>query len=341
MAVKDSWMYIENMPLGIRGKAFQGDAYYTAENPPVAAVFTYYLKESLKTAKQKRMEMEKKLRKEGKTIEYPSFEQMRLEDNEEKPYLLFTITDASGKTVRKLTTNAGAGLKRIVWNFRYPTTTPVSLKSKDASNPFADGDVGYLALPGDYKVAMGKVEDGKYTELVAAQPFTVKLLNNATLAASDRKAVVAFQEKVSELRRMIAGANATHRDLANAVKYLKVAVRETPNAPYSLLADIESIENRLQQLSLQLNGDRSLARREFETAPSIRQRVELIVYGLWNSTAAPTTTQEQNYTIAAELFAPVLKEIKQIADTDLPKIEKQLEEMGAPYTPRRSLQWRY
>lgn len=165
------------------------------------------------------------------------------------------------------------------------------------------------------------------------------MLNNATLPATDRQAVVNFQAKVSELARMVASANAVRGDLMKRIKFLKAAVKETPKAPVGLLAEIESIESRLQAVSIKMNGDGSLARRQFETAPSIEDRVSFIVYGLWNSTIAPTESQKQSYEIAADEFEPVLKEIKQIAETDLKKIEQQLEGYGAPWTPGRILNW--
>ena len=57
--VKDSLLYIERHPLGGPKKGFQGDAFYTADNPPYGAVFTAYMKEKLKTKKEKRQEAEK------------------------------------------------------------------------------------------------------------------------------------------------------------------------------------------------------------------------------------------------------------------------------------------
>ncbi|MFT5618818.1 MAG: photosystem II stability/assembly factor-like uncharacterized protein [Arenicella sp.] len=337
-ATKDAWMFIESMPLGIRGKGFQGSDYFMTPNPKVGAVFNYYLKEGLTTAKAKRLKSEKKARKEKQSISYPTYEQMRLEDTEEKPYLIFTVMDSEGKMVRKLKTSASAGMKRMVWDFRYPSTNPIRLKP-EVVGPFSSPDQGYLAIPGDYKVSMGKVENGQYTELVSPQPFKVKMLNNATLSAKDRKAVVAFQAKVGELQRMISSTRMTHSNLMKRLKYAKVAVRETPEAPLTLLAEIEKLESQLQKISIALNGDRSLGKRQFETLPSIANRVGIIVYGLWNNTTEPTSTQKENYELAAELFTPVLSQIKQIANTDLPKIENKLNQLGAPYTPNRILNW--
>src|SRR6185369_14573356 len=51
--VKGALMYIQSQPLGGRGKSFQGESYYTAENPPFGATITWYLKEAIKTKKEK------------------------------------------------------------------------------------------------------------------------------------------------------------------------------------------------------------------------------------------------------------------------------------------------
>ena len=42
-------MYVERFELGFPGKAFQGDSFWAAPNPPPGAVFTYYLKDELQT----------------------------------------------------------------------------------------------------------------------------------------------------------------------------------------------------------------------------------------------------------------------------------------------------
>ncbi len=62
--VKDSWMFHPSKPLGLRGNTFQGSAYYAASNPPVAAVFTYYLKDETKNLESKSgMRKKRKLKK--------------------------------------------------------------------------------------------------------------------------------------------------------------------------------------------------------------------------------------------------------------------------------------
>ena len=87
--VRDAWMYVESMPLGIRGKGFQGESFWNAPNPKVGSVFTYYLKDDLKTLKEKRQEAEKQKIKIGDPVYYPSMDTLRMEDIQPAPLFAF------------------------------------------------------------------------------------------------------------------------------------------------------------------------------------------------------------------------------------------------------------
>ena len=59
---RKSWWYIPRSHLDFYSKKGQlGAGHYVAENPEYGAVFTYYLKEDIKTLKEIRQEKEKKL----------------------------------------------------------------------------------------------------------------------------------------------------------------------------------------------------------------------------------------------------------------------------------------
>lgn len=88
-----------------------------------------------------------------------------------------------------------------------------------------------------------------------------------------------------------------------------------------------------------MNGDASLAKREFETPPAINDRISTIESTLWNATSAPTQTAMQSFEIASKQFAALLPELKSI-DEEIQKVEATLEKNGAPYTPGRLPEWR-
>ena len=119
--VKDALMYIQSTPLGLRGKAFQGESTFTAENPPFGATFSYYLKDELKTKKAKRQDAEKEAAKKGASGDRCRIRLiLSAEEEEEAPAIIFTITDSSGRVVRRLTGPVTAGMQRVSWDLRYP-----------------------------------------------------------------------------------------------------------------------------------------------------------------------------------------------------------------------------
>ena len=337
--VKDSWMFNESRSWGAPLKGFQGESFFSVPNPKVGAVFTYYLKDDLKTMKEKRKELEKEKIKASQPLTYPSADSIRLEDNYPDPYLLFTVSDEGGNVIRKLKAPAKKGMSRIVWDFRYNSPGLINFNTPDPSNPYDVPEIGYAAMPGIYKVSLSKFEDGKLSELVSPQSFTVKSLNAATLPATDKKAFDDFCRKVSEIRRATAAADAYRGELQGKMKFIKQAIIETPAQVSTEIASVKDIEKRLAEINLQLNGDASLARREFETPPSISSRISSIESTMWSVSSAPTQTFLRSYETAGKQFAKVLDELKKL-DTDVRKLEDMLEMNKAPYTPGRIPEWK-
>jgi photosystem II stability/assembly factor-like uncharacterized protein len=335
---KDAWLYNESGLWGSTLKGFQGEGFFTTPNPKVGSVFTYYLKDDLKTLKEKRKEVEKEKVKLGQPVYYPSPDSIRLEDNYPEPYLLFTISDESNNIVRKIKTPAKKGISRLTWDFRYNSPGEINFKTPDPANPYDNGETGYPALPGNYKVSLSKFEDGVITELVPAQPFKVNSLNATSLPATDKKALDEFYKKISEIRRVVASADAFRSELVNKIKFIRQAIIETPATLPNAVQDLYKIEKNLNDINTKLNGDASMAKREFEILPSISGRVGTIEGSLWTSSSAPTQTSIQSYELASRELTPVLDQLKK-SDEDIKKLEVLLEKNKAPYTPGRLPVW--
>jgi photosystem II stability/assembly factor-like uncharacterized protein len=336
--IKDGLMFIQSTPYGHRGKGFQGESFYTAPNPPVAAVFTYYLKDDIKTLKQKRQDIEKEKLKKGEAIDYPSVDAMRAEDNEEAPYLLFTVADESGNVIRRIKTAASKGMNRISWDFRYTSTSPASNPEPDLNNPYAEPDDGHLALPGKYTVSLSKYEAGHFSELVKPQPFNAVALNSATLVAQDKKAVLDLNKKVAELSRAADGAGAYVGEMRNRIAMVKKAILNSNQTKLDLMTDARDLELKLKEIGVRYSGDPTLAKREFPASPALSGRIEGLVYGEWRVTCAPTTTLTESYKVAEKDLKTLLADLK-VLDERLLKMEAQLETDKAPYTPGRFPEW--
>lgn len=338
--VKDALMYIQAQPIGGRGKSFQGESYYTADNPPFGATFTYYLKEELKTKKAKRQEAEKEAAKKNVAVVLPPQSDLRAEDEEEAPTIIFTITDSSSRVVRRLSGPITAGLQRVSWDLRYPPATLPPPPNPEAEDPFNEGPAGPLVMPGTYKVSVAKRVDGLMTALGQPQEFQVTVEGQGSMTPSDRATLVEFQQKVARLQRAVQGA----QDAANALKprlaLIKRALLETPAAGEKLSDDAAALDKRTNEILRALRGDNALRARNINLPPSISERVGDIVGSQRMSTARPTQTQMNQYTAAAQDFETTLAQLRQLIEGDLAKLEKQMEAAGAPWTPGRIPEWK-
>ncbi len=332
--VKEGLQFIEYQQHGHPLKGFLGESFFTTPNPKTGAVFTYYLKDDIKTLKAKRQEAEKEKIKRGEAVYYPSADSMRLEDTQPEPYLLFTISDANGKPVRTIKADAKKGLKRITWDLRHASLRPVTFYTPDPNNPWDQLSPGPLAMPGTYTVSLSKVEDGITTALAPAQSFRIRSLHLNPLSPADKKEYDDFCQKVNELRRQTGIAGEFQHELTNKLKYIKPALNETPAASTTLIQRVEMAQGRINSISIKLFGDGSLSKREFETVPSISDRVSTIESGMWNTTCAPTGTFKKSFDVAAKQLHEAIDELKSIA-AEIKEIDHQLDLLKAPWTPGR------
>ncbi len=333
--VKSTWMYLESHPLGTLGskeKGFQGEMYFSAPNPPLGAVFTYYIKDSIQTLKEKREKAEKAAFKDKKPIVYPTYEEMRAEEEEEAPYLLFEIMDEGGHGVRQLRAPATAGLHRIVWDLRYPGTGATNLRDE---SPTKTGPSGIPVMPGTYQVALGKSVNGVVTRLTEPVRFKTEALGLASLPAENRAELVAFEKKVAELSREVNAASSVVRDLNEKARHFRVALKSLNRPDSELLVDIQAMEQKLRDIGIKLFGDRTLEMLDKDAEPGLVRRISGAVYDHLRSTSAPTQSQKDAFDLVAAAFPPVLQTVKAVAEEDVKKIEKRLEELGAPTTPGR------
>ena len=340
LPVKDAWRYIETSRFGlpVRAKGMQGDSYYVAPNPPFGAVFTYYLRDGLKTREERRHEAEAKAREAGTTLPYPGLEALRAEDEEREPRVLLVVRDAAGDVVRRVTGAREAGLHRMAWDLRLPSAAPTTLEHPEPA-PWDRPDVGPLALPGRYAVTLEQEVDGVVSTLAGPVEFAVADLPEGTLTGDDPAATLAFRQRVADLQRAVDGAAAVAADAADRIDLLRVTILDTPDADPAWLAELAAIDGELHRLTTELVGDATRAKRQEPAPPSISARVGRIVGNQWFTTAPPTATERAAYDWAATAFETNLAGLRSLMDERLMGLERQLEAAGAPWTPGRLPDW--
>lgn len=329
--VKDALMYVRsNAPF----TGFQGASFYTAPNPPYGATFTYFLKDAPKTLKQKRQEAERDAEKKKQPFKYPSIAELRAENEEEPPALLFTVADSDGKIVRRISAPATAGVNRVVWDMRYVTPAIAAPAALPAGAPegFTFGPQGPLVMPGRYSVSMALRVNGVVTALPGSQSFNIVVEGRERMTPDEIASLSAFQKKTFGLLRAISAAGDAASGAKARIALLKRSAQEAPVENTKLVETANALNAEVDSILNELRGGRENSE---IPPPSIGDRIGYVAGAIRLSTVKPTQTQLDQYALAESLFNPQLARLKKLLETDIPAFEKQLEAAGAPITPGR------
>jgi len=258
------------------------------------------------------------------------------EEKEIAPYLIFTVKDADGYVVRKMNKKPSKGINRVTWDLKYAGTFPTRL-SNNKFDPFKDDRGFWLVMPGKYSVSVSMYEKGDIKELLPAKEFEVIALQNTTLPAENRDAMVEFQRDVAEMIRVMYGAMEYNEELIEKVNYLKQAIVMTPGVGEELLMEAEKIEKQLHEIMFAFEGSTPKASSE-EIPPRpvpLSQRLRYIIWGQSSSTSDITNTSRMAYDIVQEELPKLIQKLKTIGKVDITSLEEKIEDTKAPWTPGR------
>ena len=333
--IREALSWERSSPLGLPGKAFQGDNFYTSENLGPEAMITYYYGEDYSSLKDQRSKKEKDLIEARKDTPYPSYDKLKAERDEQEPQLVFTIKNSDGKVVKKEFKTPKQGVQRFHWDLRYTLPNPIDLSTSSFYNPWAPIDEGTLVEPGTYTVQMDLFKDGKMISLVGPKSFTIKALKNTVMPAEDRAAKVAFQKDVAQLEADYSATRQIMSEANNKLRYIKSAIKRSEQPYEALTATVLDIEKKLEAVSVELYGDPIKRSLDISQPQSPANRIGNISYEQKYSTSAPTETHKNSFAIAKREILAIKKKVEAIYNVDVKQLEQKLIASGAPYTPGR------
>ncbi|RPH98918.1 MAG: glycosyl hydrolase [Lysobacterales bacterium] len=336
LATRDALWYLPRLPLGDfkeGGKASQGDEFFVAPNPPFGAVFTYYLRDGLKTRLEQRREIEEPLEAAGDDTPYPGWDALRQEQTEEPPAMVLTVRNAAGEIVRHIEGPATAGFHRVAWDLRYALSAPWTAEPPEEEYLVIPGP---LAAPGTYKVSLAKRVDGQLSDLGTPRSFEVKPLLRGALPGAPPEEMVAFTQRLDDLNRQVTGAASALQSLLTETAAVKATLLRSP-APQDLRDRARALELEVLDLQQTLTGNETRALYNEGGPVPIARRLEVAVLGTFRSTYGPTATHRRAIEIAEAGFAAVKERLGRIHDEELPVLRRELDAAGVPWTPGRGV----
>ncbi|MEQ8928053.1 MAG: glycosyl hydrolase [Fulvivirga sp.] len=326
-STRKAWWYIPRSDISFdEPKGSLGAAHYVAPNPEFGAVFTYYLKEELKSKKDARQESEKKAEKSKSNISFPGYENVLAEENQLEPQIWLTVEDSNGKVIRRIKGNTTLGFHRIAWDLRHPLPEAIAL----GQDPSEDEPAGMLAAPGKYKVSLSKVVDGKTTQLAEPVEFDVVPLREGTLKGASPEVVADFMRNYETVYGRKTAVDIRLENLTSRSNAVAKSIANSNTKPGELDTRYNTIRSNIQSLETQVNGNKAKLQIGEKTKPNLGERIFALYRGLSNSTYGPTETHKNTMAIITEELDSVEGNLKSL-EAELSALVKDLQKAGAPW----------
>ncbi len=299
---------------GARGS--QGDGLFAAANPAYGALFTYWVRDGWQTRKAAREKAEAEAKKAGEPVRFPSFDELRAEEEEQAPAVWLEVRGPDGAVAQRFTADAGAGLHRVHWDLRRAG--------------------GGLTTPGTHTVQALLFRDGKYAPLGEPASFEVWEVGASAVPASGSvEEIAAWQRGAQELAQEI---NATLRAITEAEEQVNEglrALRESARGGVELAEAGYALQQEVRAARRALAGEDIETRYGEAGAPSVRSRLGAALYDSYGHGHGPTLTQRRQLEIARAEFEQARGAARNLARTDVPAWLARLDAAGVPWTPGR------
>ncbi|NQY16748.1 WD40/YVTN/BNR-like repeat-containing protein [Alteromonas sp.] len=299
-----------------------GDDRFVAKNPEHGATFTYYLKDSLLTAKEKRQEADKKAVEDKKYPKYPSWEAVEAENREAEPAVYIEVRDSEGDIIKRVDGKTKKGLHRLTWDMKYASTNP--LTEKDSKNN------GLMALPGSYTATLFKRVGTKVTPLSEPVSFELAAIVEGALEGATPQEMEAYGSAVSDAQKRAISATTVLKHLKDTMALLRTAIDRTPSDIAKLEAQFAAIQEEIHAVNRQFYGLKSRDRMGIKPA-NIMSRLRYARSAL-GSSYGPTAQHKDQLGYANDSLDSAVARIGTLQSTAVPALQQAVVEAGGPWT---------
>jgi len=258
-----------------------------------------------------------------------------------------TILDSTGKEIRTINGSGGAGINRVIWDFRMNSPIPPAPPGQGGGGGFGGGGGGGFGGFGGFGP---RVDPGTFTVKVTAggkeatKTVSVEEDPRLEIGAADR---AARRAAISEVGSVIGRYVTAQRGMQALRTAMNTAVEgwKRPGGARSLGANSETIvkagEDFMKRIDEVYPAFANIPQRQEQLGtagpplvfvrPAPLQRLQQIMGAMEGFTAAPTTWQLDNIkSLTAELNA-ALPKAQKLLQEDLPAFNKLMNDNGAPH----------
>ncbi len=303
-----------------------GASFYTADNPPHGAVFTYYLKEGYSTLEADRKKEERELSKDA-DVPFPGWDGLEDEMRQEKPSIKITIRDENGNIVNHVDGSASKGMHRVNWEMTYMSKSVVPLDRPRGGGGFFGG--GFPVLPGTYTATLAVVENGEYKELSGPMEFDIVPLREPTIERISDDVRMKFQDDLIAFQNDMTQFSNTLEKHMNKVDAMRRAVANSTNAHPDLMKELHDAHMKLLDFREQMQGSEAKGVIGERTAPTPGSRMFTGIRAMFSS-YGPTPLHISTVEAGKAEFEVVNNNFEQFVNSTLTELEQRVKATDAP-----------
>ena len=318
--VKPAYWYIEKDE--VYG---QGNAEYSAKNPPYGAIFTYHLKDSIPSLKSQR-----KLSEKGKTtVPFPGWDALEKEKLQEKPAIRLTVKDSRGEVVKIVKGKNKKGFNRVNWPLDIADRSGTPLKPPAPVEDYFSW--GIKATPGDYTVTLSKVVDGEETVLDGPKSFQVVPLAKGALEGKPYEEIAAFRQTFEQFQQELKSVQTTLAEHKKKVNAMQRALDQATKPTAALMNQLHAARETLNAMDTKLNGNKAKNEVGERTLPNPNAGGFIGTVALATSTYGPTDNHKSALAVANTQLKAVKAELNSFVTGTMPGLEAAVKAAGAPW----------
>jgi photosystem II stability/assembly factor-like uncharacterized protein len=322
--VKDAWLYAPKAVFG-----GYGASYYTAENPPYGAIFSYYLPESIPSLKADRKKREKELDKTGQDIPFPGWDALDREILQEEPAIRLMVKDQRGNLVNTVAGETSKGLHRVNWELVSASKRGIRYGEEGPSR-------GNRVLPGTYTVELVKVVDGNITRISESRSFRVKELYTGALEGASAPDKMAFKKEFEAFQQDYTATSKVLDESVKQIKAMQAALLRLDKEVDGLEGRIHDASGQIKDLYTLMHGNPSANEIGDSGPPTPGRRLSVAASGL-ATTYGPTPLHRQSLEVGKSELSKIKEELETIVEVTLPGLAKELKAAGAPWMEGQGL----
>ena len=310
------------------GSSSQGGDFYAADNPPYGAVFNYYLSDADKSMADSRKENEKKLKKAKKDIPFPGWDALENEKNQVKPTAILVVKNADNKVVARVNGPLKKGFQQVSWDLTQSMqTTITTAKEQEGRRRFRRA---IIVDPGGYTVTLYKSVDGAVTQLGTPQTFTVERIRKNVLTNPNADKIADYAKALKEFATSYGLTVNDFNKAGKRVKAFTKALKYVNAAPGTLEREVVQLQQTMNTLNVALFGNSAKVEVGEKDDPTVSDRLMIAQRGFFGNSYGPTKMQMESFELAKQQFSGIMPELSKFLDTDVPRVEKLLQNAGAP-----------